>query len=284
MREDMSRVIVERPRIIDSIEGKGRCRSLEDLPKQQGMRRSQRERGGYKMLNENLAPLRRFLERQVGRPWGKVYSEIAQRLRVDSTVQQHVRDHLSDFVATRPRRGISDWRRSTRNEDGQSLWYQPLYVDPKDGILKRTDRLPEIKARRHRAAERSRWLPPIDRIELAFDRELHCMAGIWYEVALAPLPDPEYRLITGLQKVPLKRYDRNSPTVEMEMTVRRLVTPSVIDCTTGRSIPAGPEIDEESAWKEYRRSYPHRRYAVSKRQLSRKELRRHGVANCAAKT
>ena len=63
MREDMSRVIVERPRIIDSIERKGRCRSLEDLPKQQGMRRSQRERGGYKMLNENLAPLRRFLER-----------------------------------------------------------------------------------------------------------------------------------------------------------------------------------------------------------------------------
>ena len=277
MREDMSRVIMERPRIIDSIERKGRCRSLEDLPKQQGMRRSQRERGGYKMLNENLAPLRRFLERQVGRPWGKVYSEIAQRLRVYSTVQQHVRDHLSDFVATRPRRGASDCRRSTRNEDGQSLWYQPLYVDPKDGILKRTDKLPEIKARRQRAAQRSRRLPPIDRIALALERELRRIAGIWYEVALAPLPDPEYRVITGLQKVPLKRYHRNSPAVEMEMTVRRLVTRSVIDCTTGRSIPAGPEIDEEPAWKEYRRSHPDRRYAVSKRQLSRKQLRRHGV-------
>src|ERR1043165_4004134 len=98
MREDMSRVIVERPRIIEGIARKGRARDPEELPLQQGMHRSQRERGGWKMLNENLAPLSRFLERQVGRPWDKVYSEVAERLRIDSTVQHHVRDHLGDFV------------------------------------------------------------------------------------------------------------------------------------------------------------------------------------------
>jgi hypothetical protein len=275
MREDMARVIVERPRIIDSITRKGRNRPLEDYPKQLGMRRSQRERGGYKMLNENLSPLRRFLERQVGRPWDKVFSEIAKRLRADSTVQQHVRDHLRDFVAIRPRRGIAVWYRW----GGETLWHQPLYVDPRDGILKRTDRLPEERARRRREVERQRRQPAPERVELAIDRELRRIDGIWYEVALAPLPEPVYRPIAELQRVPLKRYHRNSPLVEMKITVRRLMSPAVFDVASGRSVPVGPAIDTQSAWAEYRRDHPERRYGTSKRQLSRKELRRHRLTN-----
>jgi hypothetical protein len=280
MREDMSRVIVERPRIIDGLARKGRSRPLEDLPSHEGMRRSQRERGGYKMLNENLAPLRRFLERQVGRPWDKVYADIAARLRVDSTVQQHVRDHLRDFVATRPRRGLSGWYRLA----GESLWHQPLYVDPRDGLLKRTDRLPEAKARRRRDAERSRRTAPADRVELSASRELRRIDGIWYEVTLAPLPQPEYRRVTELRKVPLKPYWRGSPVIEMEVTIRRLATPAVRDTVSGQAIPAGPDVDEDAAWRDYRRSHPDRRYAVGKRQLARGELRRHGLANAARET
>jgi hypothetical protein len=279
MREDMSRVMVERPRIIDSISRKGRRRSFDDLPKQQGMRRSQRERGGHKRLNENLPPLRRFLERQTGRPWDKVYSEISARLRVDSTVQQHVRDHLRDFVAIRPRRGIRAWYWLGGCQSGESLWHQPLYVDPRDGILKRTDRLPEAKAQRKRKAERSPQTAVSERIELSSHRELRRIKGIWYEIALAPLPQPEYRSVTELQKVSLKRYQRNSPVIEMEMRVRRLVTPSVVDRATGKSIPVGPETDQEAAWREYRRKYPDRLHAISKRQLSHRELRRNGLAN-----
>lgn len=211
MREDMAKVIVERPRIVDSRAHKGRARALDELPKQLGMRRSQRERGGYKMLNENLNPLRRYLERQVGRPWNKVYAEIAARLRADNTVQQHVRDHLEDFVAIRPRRGVSTWRR-----DG--LWYEPLYVDPRDGILKRTDRLPEARKRRE---ERRSRKAPVDRIELSLLHELRRIKGIWYDVSLDFLP--EY-LLTAANNT-------------------------------------------------------ERRYVVAKRQLSKKELRRHGLAN-----
>ena len=99
MREDMARVIVERPRINPRNTRKGRARSLDELPPHEGMRRAQALRGDRKQLNEILAPLRRYLESQVGRPWSKVYAEIAAGLRVDSTVQQHVRDHLG--VTTR---------------------------------------------------------------------------------------------------------------------------------------------------------------------------------------
>jgi hypothetical protein len=125
MREDMAKVIVERPRIVDYRPRKGRARPLDELPKQLGMRHSRQERHGERVLNENLNPLRRFLEREVSRPWDKVYSEIAARLRADSTVQRHVRDHLEGFFAIRPRRGVLPsycW--------GDGLWYEPLYTRP----------------------------------------------------------------------------------------------------------------------------------------------------------
>jgi hypothetical protein len=144
MREDMAQVIVERPRIKPFNTRKGRRQALDDLPTHEGMRRAQALRGDRKQLNENLAPLRRYLESQVGRPWNKVYAEIAARLRVDNTVQQHVRDHLRDFVAITPRRNISGWRAPI---DG-GLWWQRLYVDPVTGLLCRTDKLPEERARR----------------------------------------------------------------------------------------------------------------------------------------
>jgi hypothetical protein len=148
MREDMARLIVERPRIKPFNCRKGRRRDWDDMPAHEGMRRGHALRGDRKELNENLAPLRRYLERQVGRPWSKVYSEIARNLRIDNAVQQHVRDHLRDFVAVKPRRMAHPWR------GGEALWWQPLYVDPATGLLCRTDRLPEEKARRR--AERKR--------------------------------------------------------------------------------------------------------------------------------
>jgi hypothetical protein len=268
MREDMAKVIVERPRVLEDIPRKGRPRPLEDEPTHQGMRRAHRERGGYKMLNENLAPLRRYLERQVGRPWDKVYSEIAQRLRVDSAVQQHVRDHLRDFVATRPRRGICSWRYLD-----EGVWYQRLYVDPRDGILKRTDRLPEVKARLRQKAERLRNRP-VECIKLSSTRELRVLDGIWYEVELATLPEPEYRADTEI-----KRWARKNRVIEIKIEVRRLRTPPVFDVVRRTSIWVGPSVDEEYAWRRFRRDHPDRRYAVAKRQLCRRELRRHGLVN-----
>ena len=89
MRDDMARVIVERPRVRPHNNRKGRRWALEDLPSHEGMRRAAALRGDRKELNENLAPLRRYLEGQVGRPWDKVYAEIAARLRVDIPGSRH---------------------------------------------------------------------------------------------------------------------------------------------------------------------------------------------------
>jgi hypothetical protein len=270
MRDDMARVIVERPRLGSGRTRKGRARELDDLPKHEGMRRPHMRSGDWKTLNENLAPLRRYLERQVGRPWSKVYSEIAQHLRVDSAVQQHVRDHLSDFVAVKPRRISRRWH------VGDQPWYQRLYVDSRDGLLKRTDHLPEVKAARR---ARQRKPQPPERIALAPDRDLRRIAGLWYEVRLVPLPQPEYREAIEARKLRLKGYGSRSAVIDVEIKARRLVTPAVTDVVTGRIVTAGPEIDDQRSWAEYRRTHRDRRVAVAKRSLSRSELKRHSLRN-----
>jgi hypothetical protein len=188
-----------------------------------------------------------------------------------------VRDHLSDFVAVKPRRTSGrSYLAGGGTEHWDRLWYQRLYVDPKDGLLKRTDRLPEARTLR-RARRRKPELP--DRIALAGDRELRRIDGLWYEVTLAPLPEPEYRAFDEVRRVALKRYARTSPMIEVEIKVRRLVTPAIKDAVNGTAVPAGPDIDDERSWAEYRRAHPDRRFAVGKRTMSRTELKRHGLRN-----
>ena len=162
MRKDMAKVLVERPRLIDSAARRRRIVPDDLLPKSIGLRRDVREAGGFKPLNENLAPLRRYLERQVGRPWNNVFSEIAANLKSSSTVQQHVRDHIKDFVQLHPMDEARLWR-------GIELrWRQRLYVDPRDGLLKRTDRLIWARPRINRPVPPA----PVDRVSLTEDREL----------------------------------------------------------------------------------------------------------------
>ncbi len=273
MREDMAKVIVERPRIPAFKVRKGRDRSIEDLPFREGMRRGHALHGDRKELNENLAPLRRFLESQVGRPWNKVYAEISAHLRVDSAVQKHVRDHLRDFVAIKPRRINQGWRPTGMDD----LWWQRLYVHPVTGLLCRTDRLPEERARRRRIASRPK--KPVDRIAVTDVLEFRRIKGIWYEVELAAMPDAVYKSYQEIQTRPLRQYDRRSPTIEVEVTVCRLVTPAVHDVVSGGMIAVGPLIDKPSYWYAHRRAYPDRRYGISKRTLSRRELREHDLKN-----
>ena len=98
MRDDMFKVIVERPRCGRAWAVKSKAR-YDRLPERSHVtgRRLALEVGSTKGLNENLAPLKRYLHKQVGRPWDKVFSEICATLDTGSTVKQHVREHIEDF-------------------------------------------------------------------------------------------------------------------------------------------------------------------------------------------
>ena len=97
MRPDMHKVICERPR---SGGGWDRPRwkntPLDLLPHYEPMCRVRR--GKEKEFGENLAPLRRWLVAQVGRSWNEVYSEACQVIKPDSVVRNHIKFHLLGMV------------------------------------------------------------------------------------------------------------------------------------------------------------------------------------------
>src|SRR5262245_6912393 len=149
MREDMFEVIIERPRRGSRMRYPRNRRRVDKiasrndpdlLPLQLGHNRDIHQSLGYsrKYLNENLNPPRRYLESHVNRPWNKVFSEICENLKTSSTVQQHVRDHLKDLVATDiicndgERWVRSFWWGTIRLSDSG---YE-LYVDPRTGLLR----------------------------------------------------------------------------------------------------------------------------------------------------
>lgn len=154
MRRDMAKVIVERPR---KGGGKGRKppwtknADPDDLPSKEGMKK-RHIRGYEKSLNENLRPLERFLNKQVGRPWDKVYSEICDQINTNNAVQKHVRDHVWDFVERHvvmkdkhpyhPK--LYNWA-----PDGRPLHKGDLFIHPETGLLVRVKRNPpEIKRKK----------------------------------------------------------------------------------------------------------------------------------------
>jgi hypothetical protein len=141
MRADMFKVIVERPRWGAGHASSPKLKRTPDPDIQYiGLKRHAQIAAPYsKSLNENLAPLVRFLRKRTGRPWNDVFSEICATLDTGSTVKMHVRSHIEDYVLTR----ISVGRRGEWMHEGEVLgcehrWRRrrSFFVDPRDGILK----------------------------------------------------------------------------------------------------------------------------------------------------
>ena len=186
MREDMFKVIVERPRGGRGSASARRKRREEDVPAKIGMlRHALITRRRNKWLNENLAPLKRFFRSRLGRRWDDIYSEVAATLAPGHTVKEHVRQHIDDIVARKvviARDGswsdLQDWKIGYRDK---RPWRQRFYVDPRDGVLKDSETLWKSLGIDTRPWKwRPEKDPTIHRIDKM--RELRCIDGIWYEV------------------------------------------------------------------------------------------------------
>jgi hypothetical protein len=203
MRKDMSKVIVERPRLGRSRAGlkPGRTRVVVDddgepLRAARGGRAPKSDKlQKTKNLNENLNPLKRYLASQVGRPWRKVYSEISEHLKPTSTVQQHVRDHLDDFVATKARsvKGVlwaeTRWGKPMPLSDTGHLYY----VHPRTGLLLKNEsrvswKQAERNFRKLEEAERAKRMRVIDATT-----QVHLFKDAWWEVKLAKVKQYQKR-------------------------------------------------------------------------------------------
>lgn len=198
MREDMDKIIVERPRRKHGRPrrekyGRGKQRHFDDMPRQIGLRKSHKDTS---WPNENLAPLRRYLEKQVGRPWNNVYSEITERININSTVQRHILQHVFDYVEANTFIG-SDGKVWTKGGGG-GFWRKRLepieklnkrdvlYVDPNDGLLKKLKRPKGWKRPWSGITYVSEF--EANRREGPKGTQFHKIEGVWYVVRIAPIP------------------------------------------------------------------------------------------------
>ena len=193
MREDMFKVIVERPR-----KGGGpskgkldRGRVDEDAPARESLKARHANR---KWLNENLNPLQRWLEAQANRPWDKVYAELCAGIDVRSTVQQHIRQHVEDFVEVHvvvvdDELFVPGWRGLRPLIDE---WGGPrLYVDPRTGILRLNRKRDAIRKRKREERKlQAYWQVPCPhpRVVLSQTVQLHQLQkAVLDRVMVAPI-------------------------------------------------------------------------------------------------
>lgn len=247
MRADMAKVIVERPRhghaTLHYRRPRGTVEQLEELPAIEGIRNVRRNRD-WKEFSDLLGPLRRFVQSNVGRPWDKVYSEICERLKPTSTAQQHVLDHLKGMVETKTRRLPDGTVVAHKNYGGISEVFDTFYVDPDSGILRDTG-TPQRRWRSIHRQEQAQKAAEIF-LNIAPERELHKVDGIWYWAVFSDWPQPYWSV-------------RKITTEEGVTFSREIVYPIAHDTLPGPKIPG--------------------RYRSGKRQASGRDLREHGVQN-----
>ena len=143
MRKDMKKVIVTPARTGGGYNGDRReaNRDLEDLPTKESMRKKHIMNWDGKELSDFLNPLRRFLYKQTGRPWNKVYSEICKYADSRSTMGNHLRDHVFMEIEFEVTHYDGRVYMNPKYYSGFiELWKDALYVDTKDGLLKQYKR------------------------------------------------------------------------------------------------------------------------------------------------
>ncbi len=253
MRSDMYKVIVERPRRGMRLRKRFSRPGVdfESLPFRSGIGRTFEGLTGTKALNENLAPLERYLVRQVGRRWDDVFSEICENLDVGSSVKQHVRDHIEDLILIKANRdGDGIIRNVSRWSKPENYWFQKVFVDPSTGIVRRSD---SLRSWREAKKSYSNWFgcgrrarketrPDLRVIDP--DTEFRKLRGIWYRI--------QYGIADGKE-------------------LRK----------AGTEVGEGAAHDRPMVYDQLKRTLvsPRGRYAKSKRQLSSAELRKHDLVN-----
>jgi len=210
MRDDFAKQLVERERIHSrdhyhnyrNVRGPKGAWNDEEVGGREKMR--VRYNHGYdrKSFNENLNPLKRWLHSCLGKKWDKCYSELRKTFDARSVVNNHILEHLFDFVEVNTK--LVDGVVMVLEGYSGSQGYVPLkkrqynmrwpsyYVCPKDGTLKTMHKPSRRSVEKQREADERRKRDAVFRV-LDDKTHLRLVDGVWYAFGIEPLPAAEYR-------------------------------------------------------------------------------------------
>ena len=201
MREDFNKQLTERERLGHKMKfGDHRNAKLNKVLDEEmsggkesihARRRNAKGRNaGRKSFNENLNPLKNFLRVNAGRPWDKIYSEITSTFDKRKVINNHILEHLFDYVELNA--VIIDGKPHVLNRYGRynenpyreleyrGERYPSYYVDPRDGLLKAPR---QTSTRRQREAESAAELKAKqDKMYRRLDDDTHLVLkdGTWW--------------------------------------------------------------------------------------------------------
>ena len=190
MRDDMSKLLVTTPRLGHQMKNED-IRTLRrekiseegsDLPSRLGMKPRLKSYTERKQLNEYLNPLVRYLEKNCGRPWRKIYSDFKKKNPNGNAVTEHIYEHLFDYVELHPVFKNNE----VYDHTGSYKLYRPygFYVN-NAGILLQS------KEARPRYNYRKKEDPNIINIEKTSDSATYIIKrdsdGVWFMVEYTPV-------------------------------------------------------------------------------------------------
>ena len=186
----MDKLLVTTPRIGSSLKNKevkearrtAREGDYDNLPRNSSMKPKFRKWDERKQLNEYLKPLVRYLAKNCGRPWNKVYSEICENMDRRGIVQDHIFQHLFQFVELHPI--FKDGRPHSTGYGGLSRLYKSgwtFYVDKTGALREPKEKRPPWKTDK----ENPNLIKTDNDSIFLLKRE----DGTWFKVSLEDWPD-----------------------------------------------------------------------------------------------
>jgi hypothetical protein len=196
----------------------------------------QRQYTNWKTFSDLLGPLRRYLRKQVGRPWDKVWSEITQSLDSRSLTGQHIFDHIrweveqEAWIAENGR--VYRSRRWRANAPVEGLYVHPrtrlLCYKPKAPLTSRGGALLKAQAALGAFGISAATAAEIGRHRVDGDRVWERRDGAWFIHAYRHVPEQLVRSLTrsdGLE-VPIyspARHERVATKQASKTEIRRAV-------------------------------------------------------------
>lgn len=171
------------------LHSRGICRDLEVLPGRQSMR-SSLPHYTYPRVNLSGAPLR-WLEKQAGRPWDDVYSELKQQFDVRSFRGYATLDRLVNQVEKNV--FIEDGIPKVRSSWGTEWEVGGLYIHPHTNTLESHVRNAGRAKQRRERRQRTLSINNENRVLVSDKLQLHRNdEGLWFWVELAPVVPPRH--------------------------------------------------------------------------------------------
>ena len=202
MREDLNKQLCEHERYGSKNRYK-QYRGKKTFSPKQGtegenvpMRESMKYRYGYnqKEFSENLNPLYGSVRKAVGQKWDSFYSELCKTFDKRSVINQHIIQHLFQFIETKNVYVGNDGQlyvaRNYYNGGAELLSESSVeyYVDPRDGIIKKNEHRKTYRAiQRERKAKNEAEAAALFR-EIDKDNVLRFIDGVWYHFEMKDIP------------------------------------------------------------------------------------------------